>query len=213
MSKEQKNSVRKLVAIPEPGPMLPPVPAILLGVKGDGVVPDDLTCVWTFVINGKPPQVGISVAEKSAIDGKVHVAAELIKRHKEFTLNVPSADIVEQFDKIDMCASKSMDKFAYAGLTRQPSEKIGAPGIAEAPIILECRVLDSMFVPPQRRLFIAEVLRTSVWEGVCDKDGRLIANAAPIFGMATGCGEFYTITGGKKVGHIGMTVGRNDIRY
>ena len=44
--------------LPEPGPMLPPVPAIVLGVQGDEGVRDDLTIVWTFVLNGDPPQIG-----------------------------------------------------------------------------------------------------------------------------------------------------------
>lgn len=197
--------------LPEPGPMLPPAAAILLGVEGDERVKDDLTCVWTFIVNGHPPQVGVSVAGSSAIDGKLHAALPFIERRREFTLNVPSADLAVSFDKIDMCASKTMDKFAYAGLTRCPSRLIGAPGIAEFPVILECRVTASFFVPPKRTVFIADVVRTTVREGVCDAAGRLNAKSSRIFGMAAGCGEFYTL--GELVGHIGMTVGRNDIRY
>ncbi|OHB76835.1 MAG: hypothetical protein A2Z34_02300 [Planctomycetes bacterium RBG_16_59_8] len=183
----------------------------MLGVKGDEEIADDLTIVWTFVVNGNPPQVGITVAGSSAIDGKLHAALPLIQRHGEFTLNVPTAEIVVPFDKIDMCASKRMDKFAYAGLTRAPSKTIGAPGIEECPIILECRVTQSHPVPPKRILFVADVLRTTVHEGVCDRQGRLIAGAARIFGMTAGCGEFHTL--GERVGHIGQTVGRTDIRY
>lgn len=199
------------VELAEPGPMLPPVPAIILGVRGDESIADDLTIVWTFVVNGKPPQIGVSVAGESAIDFKSHAAMPLIERHREFTLNVPSVDIVEPFDKIDMCASKKMDKFAYAGLTRFPSKLIGAPGVNECPIVLECRVTHSLFIPPQRTVYIADVLRTTVLQGVCDANGRLIAESARVFGMTAGCGEFHTL--GRKVGHIGMTIGRNDIRY
>ena len=36
----------------EPGPMIPPVPAIVLGVKGDSVIKDDITIVWTFILEG-----------------------------------------------------------------------------------------------------------------------------------------------------------------
>ena len=48
------------VALPEPGPMIPPVPAILLTVNGRPGDPDEISVVWTFVINGSPPQVGIT---------------------------------------------------------------------------------------------------------------------------------------------------------
>jgi flavin reductase (DIM6/NTAB) family NADH-FMN oxidoreductase RutF len=197
--------------LPAPGPMLPPVPAIVLGVKGDKGIKDDLTIVWTFVLNGNPPQIGISVGDDSAISGHSHAALDLIKKHREFTLNVPDASWIEQFDAIDMTASKRADKFAATGLTRLPSKSIGAPGIAEAAIVLECRVLQEHRLLPSRTVFFAEVVRTSVHPGVTDDDGRLDSRARAFFGMTAGNGEFWTF--GKKIGRIGMTVGRNDIRY
>ena len=191
--------------------MLPPVPAIVLGVQGDETVPDDLTVVWTFVLNGNPPQVGISVGDDSAITGTHHVALDLIKKHREFTLNVPDAGWIRQFDAIDMTASKRSDKFAATGLTRLPSVRIGAPGIAEAAIVLECRVLQEHRFPPTRTVFFAEVLRVSVHPDVTDEDGRLDSTARSFFGMTSGNGEFWSF--GEKVGRIGMTIGREDIRY
>jgi flavin reductase (DIM6/NTAB) family NADH-FMN oxidoreductase RutF len=197
--------------LPEPGPMLPPVPAIVLGVAGDGELPDDLTVVWTFVLNGKPPQVGISVGDDSAITGHRHAALDLIKRQGELTLNVPDASWIEAFDGIDMTASKREDKFAANRLTRLPSKLIKAPGIAEAAIVLECKVLQEHRLPPMRTVFFAEVLRTTTHPGVTDADGKLDSTSRPFFGMTAGNGEFWTF--GTKVGRIGMTVGREDIRY
>ena len=62
-----------------------------------------------------------------------------------------------------------------------------------------------------RTVFIADVVATTVLEGICDPDGRLRPESAAFFGMAAGCGEFFTL--GQKVGHIGQSVGRRDIRY
>jgi len=39
----------------------------------------------------------------------------------------------------------------------------------------------------------ADVVATTVHEGVCDKDGRLIVSNVPFFGMTAGSGEFYTM--------------------
>ncbi len=197
--------------LPKPGPMLPPVPAIVLGVKDPSSGQDDLTVVWTFVLNGNPPQIGISVGDDSAITGHRHAALELIEASGEFTLNVPDAGWIEQFDAIDMTASTRADKFAATGLTRLPSKLIDAPGIAEAAIVLECRVLQAHRLLPSRTVFFAEVLRTTVHPDVTDGDGRLDSLARTFFGMTAGNGEFWSF--GKKVGRIGMTVGRNDIRY
>lgn len=66
-------------------------------------------------------------------------------------------------------------------------------------------------VPPARTVYLADVMATTVHEGICDDDGRLIVASAPFFGMTAGSGEFYTLD--RKVGHIGQTAGRSDIRY
>ena len=188
----------------EPGPMLPPVPAILLTVDGPADGPDEISVVWTFVVNGDPPQIGISV-------GNEHIAGELIRRHREFVLNVPTVDLVDAFDVVDMNSGGAGDKFAMAGLTRGRATSIAAPTVEESPIHVECRVFDTIEVPPVRTVFLAEVLATTVIQGSCDEDGRLIVPAVPFFGMTAGSGEFYTM--GELVGHIGKSVGRNDIKY
>lgn len=197
--------------LPAPGPMIPPVPAIVLGVQGDDDLDDDLTIVWTFVLEGDPPMIGISVPTMSAISGDQYVALELLKKHGEFTLNVPDTSWLPEFDAIDMTASTRTDKFAAHGLTRLPSTIIGAPGIAEAAIVLECRVLQSHYLPPSRTVFFAEVVHTSVQPGVTDDAGRLDSTSREFFGMTSGNGEFWSF--GRRVGNIGYTIGRDDIRY
>ena len=187
-----------------PGPMLPPVPAIFLTVKGKPGEPDEISVLWTFVVSGDPPQVGVSAGDE-------HRASGLLALHREFVLNVPVASLVHPFDVVDMSSSKVADKFALAGLTRGVATVVDAPTIEETPIQLECRVSHVLRVPPARTVFLADVVATTVHEGICDEAGRLIVSSAPFFGMTSGSGEFYTL--GQKVGHIGQSVGRSDIRY
>ncbi|HJO39743.1 MAG: flavin reductase family protein [Vicinamibacterales bacterium] len=188
----------------EPGPMLPPVPAIFMTVNGRPGDPEEISVTWTFVVNGEPPQVGIAVGDE-------HIARDLVAMHQEFVLNVPTAGLVHPFDVVDMNSSRVADKFAMAGLSRGTAAVVDAPTINESPIQLECRVLHTLRVPPERTIYVAEVVATSVHEGICDEAGRLNVNAARFFGMTAGSGEFYTL--GRKVGHIGQSVGRSDIRY
>ena len=184
--------------------MLPPVPAVLVTVLGAPGDPDEVSVVWTFVINGHPPQVGISVGDE-------HVAGDLLVRHGEFVLNVPTAAQVDAFDRVDMSSSRVADKYALSGLTRGRAVRVDAPTVVEAAIQVECRVSHTLRVPPVRRVFLAEVLATTVLPGVCDAAGRLDVPATDFFGMTAGSGELYT--SGRKVGHIGMSVGRDDIKY
>ena len=216
---EEENTIAEKITVtqenrfelPQPGAMIPPVPAIVLGVKGDSTIEDDLTIVWTFVLEGSPALIGISVPDNSAITGDTYVGLELLKKHGEFTLNVPDESWVKEFDNIDMTASSKTDKFTANGLTRLPSKLINAPGIAEAAIVLECKVLQMHSLPPQRTVFFAEVVRTTVHPGVTDEKGRLISKSRDFFGMTAGNGEFWTF--GRKVGNIGKTIEREDIRY
>ncbi len=99
----------------------------------------------------------------------------------------------------------------FPGLRAGVATSVKAPTVNEAPIHVECRVSHVLRVPPVRTVFIADVLATTVHEGICDDDGRLRPASAAFFGMMAGCGEFFTMD--RKVGHIGQSVGRTDVRY
>ena len=187
-----------------PGPMLPPCPAILLTVNGRPGDPDEISVLWTFVVNGDPPQIGVSA-------GFEHQARELLELHDEFVLNVPLASMIQAFDTVDMNSARVADKFGLSGLTRGAAAVVDAPTVEESPIHCECRILDSLLVPPVRKLFIAEVVATTAIEGAVDDTGRLIVPGVDFFGMTAGSGEHYTM--GRRIGNIGMTVGRSDIKY
>ena len=202
IAEERKHEKR--IRLAESGPMIPPVPAILLTVNGKPEDPKEISVVWTFVLEGEPPQIGVSVAD-------YHIAGDLIKLHKEFVLNIPTAEIVTAFDTVDMNSSQVGDKYALSKLTEGKAVVVNAPTVMEAPIQVECRIFSTIAVPPHRTVFFADVVATTVQEGVCDENGRLIVPNVPFFGMTAGSGEFYTM--GKRVGHIGKTVGRNDIKY
>lgn len=191
-------------ALSTPGPMLPPVPAVLLTVNGMPDNPDEISVVWSFVLNGEPAQIGISVGDE-------HVAGPLIENHGEFVLNVPVADMIVPFDRVDMNSSRVGDKFELSGLTRGVATTVNAPTVEESPLHLECVVTRAVPLPPTRTVFFAEVVATTVLEGVVDENERLIVSNVQFFGMTAGSGEFYTM--GQPVGHIGHTVGRDDIRY
>ncbi len=199
------NTIQVRRELSEPGPMIPPVPAVLTSVKGAEGGPDEISVLWTFVVSGKPPQIGVSASKTE------HVVGRLLTLHREFVLNVVTAEHIRAFDVVDMNSSKEVDKFALSGFTKGQAQHIDAPTVEEAGIQLECKMAHIADISSDRSLFIADVVATSVQEGVCDPDGRLIVDSLPIFGMTAGSGEFYTM--GQHVGHIGMTVGRTDIRY
>ena len=73
----------------------------------------------------------------------------------EFTVNIP----LEEADRkiLGYCGTKSgrdTDKIHDLGLTLEPGEAVGAPGIRELPLTLECKVIfkhdqDESILPPE----------------------------------------------------------------
>ena len=98
----------------EPGPMVPPVPAVLLTVKGMPGDPDEISVLWTFIVNGNPPQIGVSAEH-------AHIAGGLIAHHGEFVLNVPVADIMVPFDRVDMNSSRVGRRYPAPSVSSQKS--------------------------------------------------------------------------------------------
>ena len=187
-----------------PGPMIPPVPAILLSVYGKSGDPAEISVGWTFVANGNPPQIGVTFDRK-------HVIHELLLTHKEFVLNLPTVAMVDGFDTVDMNSYSTRNKFKIAGFTEGRAHSVNAPTIVESPLHLECRTFKTVDLPPSRTVFFADVIATMVHSEICDDTGRLLVEKVNFFGMTPGSGEFYTM--GEKIGHIGKTVNRTDIKY
>lgn len=70
---------------------------------------------------------------------------EMVERSGEFTVNIPMGEADPAVTKIlGFCGTKSgreYDKVKELGLTLEASEVVGAPGIMELPLTLECKVL------------------------------------------------------------------------
>lgn len=96
-------------------------------------------------------------------------------------------------------------------MTRGRALVVDAPVIEESPIHCECKIITSLDVLSVRKIFIAEVVATTVSEGVVDSDGRLDVDDVPFFGMTAGSGEHYAMN--DRIGNIGMSMGRTDIKY
>ena len=97
--------------------------------------------------------------------------------------------------------SRDVDKFKVTHLTPQESQNVSAPGIAESPVNIECRVVD---VKPlgSHDLFIAEVVGVTVDDSYMDSKNVFHLNDAGL--VAYSHGEYYEL--GKKIGRFGYSV-------
>lgn len=69
-----------------------------------------------------------------------------------------------------MVSGKNIDKFAAAKITAMKSEKVDAPYIQEFPMILECKLLNTIEIGIHTH-FIGEIMDVKVDEVMLGKDG------------------------------------------
>ena len=103
-----------------------------------------------------------------------------------------------------MLSGRDVDKFQEMHLTPQPSEKVKAPGIAESPVNIECRVTQVLELGTHD-MFLAEVVAVRVDDNYMDEKGRFDLNAADL--VTYSHGEYFTL--GKKLGTFGYSVAKN----
>ena len=92
-------------------------------------------------------------------------------------INLVSRDLTAAMDTCGVRSGRDMDKFQELHLTPQQSQHVEAPGIAECPVNLECRV--SQVIPlGTHDMFLAEVVGVSVDRQYMDEKGTFHLNDA-----------------------------------
>jgi flavin reductase (DIM6/NTAB) family NADH-FMN oxidoreductase RutF len=175
-----------------PGTLVAPVPPAMVTV-GDYDNANVLTIAWTGILASQPPKTYISVRPSRHSYG-------ILKEKGEFVINLPSSSLAREVDFVGIYTGAKMDKFEKCGLTKQRSEKVAPPTIAECPIAIECRVCE--VVPMgSHDVFIADILSVSCHDSIIDVDGKMHFEKADLLAYAHG--EYYTL--GEIVGRFGFS--------
>lgn len=179
-----------------PGNMLYPVPAVMVSCQRPGEKPNIITVAWAGTVCSSPAMVSISVR-------KERYSYEILKDTKEFVINLVTKDLVRAADYCGVRSGRDVDKYKEMHLTELPSQTLKAPGIAESPVNIECRVTG---VTPlgSHDLFLAEVTNVTIEERYLDENGKFDLNKAGL--IAYSHGEYFEL--GKKVGSFGYSVRR-----
>ncbi len=178
----------------KPGNMLYPLPVVMVSCCGKDGKPNIITVAWAGTICSDPAMLSISVR-------KERYSHKLISETGEFVVNLTTRDLVFATDYCGVASGRDVDKFAAAGLTPIPAEKVNAPMIAESPVCLECVVREVKELG-SHDMFIAEIVSVSADERYMDERGRFdLAKADPI---AYSHGAYYTL--GEKLGTFGYSV-------
>lgn len=123
-----------------------PMPVVLIGTQVDGR-PNFMPAGWCTRANANPPMIACSI-------NKVHHTARGISGSRTFSVNLPSAALLE---KTDYCGLVSGDAVDKSGIFSVCYGKLRtAPMIRECPVSMECMLVSAIELPTNI-LFIGEI--------------------------------------------------------
>jgi flavin reductase (DIM6/NTAB) family NADH-FMN oxidoreductase RutF len=139
-----------------------PMPMTLVGADLESG-PNFMPIAWINRVQMAPPRVAAGM-------NKHHATNAGIREHGEFSVSIPSAEMIERVDWCGLVsAGRGVDKAAAFTIVRGQLEH--APMIAECPLSLECRVAQVVDLG-SHELFIAEIVATWADDRVLDENGK-----------------------------------------
>ena len=176
------------------GNMLYPVPAVMVSCMRPGERPNIITVAWAGTVCSAPAMLSISVR-------KERYSHSIIEETGEFAVNLVNKELTFATDYCGVRSGRDVDKFREMKLTEQPSRYISAPGIAESPLILECKVKQQIPLGTHD-MFLAELVGVSVDERYMDEKGTFHLNDAKL--TAYSHGTYFEL--GEALGTFGFSV-------
>ena len=183
----------------KPGTLLAPAPPALVSC-GTMEEHNVLTAAWTGIVNSEPPMTYVSIRPQ-------RYSHSIIKETGEFVINLPCEAIVKATDLCGVKSGRDVDKFALAGLTAEPSNLVAAPGIAECPISLECKVREVTSLG-SHDMFLADIVAVDVDPKYVDEKGALHMEKAGLLAYAHGA--YFGL--GKQLGTFGFSVRKKPLK-
>jgi flavin reductase (DIM6/NTAB) family NADH-FMN oxidoreductase RutF len=123
-----------------------PMPMTIVGAVVDGR-PNFLAAAWVTRVNFKPPMIMVALGDHHTNRG--------IEAHGAFSVNVPNVALMEKTDYVGIVSGRKVDKSKlfdvfYGSLP-------GAPLVRECPLVMACRLTQSVKLPADT-LYIGDIV-------------------------------------------------------
>lgn len=176
------------------GNMLNPVPAVMVSTMDLQGRDNIITIAWAGTVCTNPPMVSISVRPE-------RFSYHMLEESGEFVINLTTAELVKACDFCGVTSGREHDKFKEMNLTRLPMQSVKAPGIAESPVNMECRIVEKKPLG-SHTMFLAEVVGVTVDEAYMDEKGKFHLNETGL--VMYSHGEYYEL--GNLLGKFGYSI-------
>ncbi|MFW9951162.1 MAG: flavin reductase family protein [Candidatus Thorarchaeota archaeon] len=156
--------------LPKPRTLLYPMPAVIVGSMVDGK-PNYCTIAFCGVVNLSPPMISIEC-------GPGHYTTKGIINNMEFSVNIPSVDMVEITDYIGIKSGEEIDKSEFFDVFF--GDLKNAPLIVKAPVNHGCRVVKIVELADRKDLYIGQIINSYISEDCLTSEVPDIKRINPI---------------------------------
>jgi flavin reductase (DIM6/NTAB) family NADH-FMN oxidoreductase RutF len=145
--------------------LIVPRPIALVTTLGADGVANAAPFSMFGMVGEDPPLVMISVNRLG--DGEQKDTVTNIEASGEFVVHLVDAPIARQMHACGTRFPAHVDELATVGLTALPSELVGCPRIAEAPVAFECTLAERM-ATASRHVYFGRIRRLHARPGLVD---------------------------------------------
>jgi flavin reductase (DIM6/NTAB) family NADH-FMN oxidoreductase RutF len=147
-----------------------PMPVVIVGTEIRGR-PNFLTAGWVSRVNTDPPMIAVSISRANA-------TPKGIQENGAFSINLPTAAMVKETDYCGLVSCRYTDKSNI--FDHFQGTLTGAPMILNCPLVMECRLVDTMELPTHL-LFIGEIIGGYASEGALSGGRPDMRSIKPLF--------------------------------
>ena len=178
----------------KPGNMLYPVPAVMVSCGREKEIPNIITVAWAGTICTNPPMLSISVRPE-------RYSYNMIKETGEFVINLTTEELAFACDYCGVTSGRDVNKYEKLNLTPLKMQNVNAPGIAESPVNIECKVREIKELG-SHHMFIADVVGVTVDDKYMDEKNKFNINETGL--VMYSHGEYFAM--GEKLGKFGYSI-------
>ncbi|MFK7854926.1 MAG: flavin reductase family protein [Granulosicoccus sp.] len=153
-----------------------------------------------FNVFSEAPALAVLGLESRRDNNAIKDTTANIESTGELVINLVDRSIAKPMVACAAALDPEDDELEFAGLTPLASQKVSVPGIAEAPVRLECTLFEMRKITARRHLCIAEVQALSARDGIIDEQSlRINLDAYKPIGRLMGddyaeLGEIFTLS-------------------
>lgn len=166
-----------------------PTPVFIVCTYDNDNKPNAMVAAWGGICCSNPPCLTVSLRKATYSYGN-------LMEKKAYTVCIPSEKYLKEADYFGMVSGRDEDKFAKTGLTPVKSDLVDAPYIKEFPLIIECKVIQTVEIGLHTQ-FIGEIVDVKAEEDVLTDGKPDIEKISPLIYAPEGR-AYYGV--GKKLG-------------